>query len=472
MSLVPVIMSGGAGSRLWPLSREAFPKPFIALPDGETLIRKTCARAAALPGVRRIVTVTNRELMFLTVDEYDLVQAPGVQHSLLLEPIGRDTAPAVALACLHVAETEGDDAVALVMPADHLIPDQDAFCEAVAQATELAGEGRIATFGMKPDRPETGYGYIEAEGTRLVRFVEKPDLETASGFVESGRFFWNAGIFCFPVRVMLDEMARYCPEVLDQARAAYSASRVSTSDDRLLVEVDKPAFSKVKPISIDYAVMEKVGNAACVPCTFAWSDIGSWNAFSELVEADRHGNRVSGDVMLKDTTGTFVHSEDRLISIVGVKDLLVVDTADALLVCAREAVQEIKQVYNRLREKGSETAVLHRTAHRPWGTYTVLEEGDRFKIKRIEVKPGGRLSLQSHHHRSEHWVVVSGTAKVTNGDKEMLLAADQSTYIPCGHRHRLENPGKMQLVMIEVQSGAYLGEDDIVRYDDEYGRVV
>jgi mannose-1-phosphate guanylyltransferase / mannose-6-phosphate isomerase len=471
LKVVPVIMSGGAGSRLWPLSRETFPKPFITLPDGETLIRKTCARAAGLPGVERIVTVTNRELMFLTADEYEFVAAPDLKHSLILEPIGRDTAPAVALACLHIAEIAGEDAIALVMPADHLIPDDGAFGDAVAEAVELAKEGRIATFGIKPDRPETGYGYIEAEGTRLVRFVEKPELATAKQFVDSGGFFWNAGIFCFPVAIMLDLMSALCPEVLEQTRAAYEAAKVFSVGDRLSIEVDKTAFAKVPAISIDYAVMERVENAACVPCTFNWSDIGSWNAFSELVEADERGNRVSGDVMLKDTSGTFVRGSDRMVSAVGVNDLLIVDTADALLVCARDAVQDIKQVYNELKARGSETAILHRTAHRPWGSYTVLEEGERFKIKRIEVKPGGRLSLQAHKHRSEHWVVVSGTARVTNGDSEILLATDHSTYIPCGNRHRLENAGDAMLVMIEVQSGSYLGEDDIVRFDDEYGRV-
>ncbi len=470
MNIVPVIISGGAGSRLWPLSREAFPKPFIALPDGETLIRKTYARALALPGVGRVVTVTNRDLMFLTSDEYEQVPANGVRQSFILEPMGRDTAAAVALSCLHIAEIEGEDAIALVLPADHLIPDQAAFAKAVAGAVDLASEGRIATFGMKPDRPETGYGYIEVDGTRLVGFVEKPSAERALEYVESGRFYWNGGMFCFPVKTMLALMAEHCPDVLEKARIAHEASRTSTSDDRITVEVDKESFAAVPKISIDYAVMEKVKDAACVPCSFSWSDIGSWNAVSELTPADDNGNRVTGDVMLNDTKGSFVHSDDRLVSLVGVSDLLVVDTADALLVCAKDAAQNIKEIYNRLKETGSETAMLHRTAHRPWGTYTVLEEGERFKIKRIEVKPGGRLSLQAHNHRSEHWVVVSGTAKVTNGDDEIMLTTNQSTYIPCGNRHRLENPGKLRLVMIEVQSGEYLGEDDIIRFDDIYGR--
>ena len=470
MNIVPVIMSGGAGSRLWPLSREAFPKPFIPLPDGETLIRKTYARATALPGVRRIVTVTNRELMFLTADEYDRVGQSGLAQSFILEPIGRDTAAAIALACLHVAEVEGEDAIALVLPADHLISDTKAFSTAVSAAADATAAGRVATFGMKPDRPETGFGYIEADGTDLIRFVEKPDLETARKFVESGRFFWNGGMFCFRAGVMLALMEEHCPDVLSQTRAAFEASRVLESEDRVSVEIDRDEFAKVAPVSVDYAVMEKLNDAACISCDFAWSDIGSWNAISELTSADNDGNRVIGDVVLKGTKDSFVHGADRLVSLVGVSDLLVVDTPDALLVCAKDAAQDIKEIYNHLKAKGSEAALLHRTAHRPWGTYTVLEEGERFKIKRIEVKPGGRLSLQSHKHRSEHWVVVSGQARVTNGDEISVLGKNESTYIPCGNIHRLENPAEERLIMIEIQCGDYLGEDDIERFDDAYGR--
>jgi mannose-1-phosphate guanylyltransferase/mannose-6-phosphate isomerase len=470
MNIVPVIMSGGAGSRLWPLSREMFPKPFVALPDGDTLIRKTYARAVSLPEVSRIVTVTNRELMFLTADEYELVPSQVASHSFILEPFGRDTAAAVALAALHVAEVEGPDAIMLVMPADHLVPDTAAFVETVAAAVSLAAAGRIVVFGIRPDRPETGFGYIEADGERVLRFVEKPTLERATEYVASGRFFWNSGMFCFPASTMLAALEAHSPEVLAQTRTAYAASRPAVSGDRIIVEVDKNAFSDVTPISIDYAVMERVANAGFVPCTFAWSDIGSWNAMSDLVAADDRGNRVTGNVMLHDAKGLFVRGDGRLIGLVGVTDLVVVDTPDALLIADKNRAQDVKAIYNKLKAANSEAALLHRTAHRPWGTYTILEEGDRFKIKRIEVKPGARLSLQSHHHRSEHWVVVSGTAKVVNGDHEFLLTTNQSTYIQAGHRHRLENPGKLTLVMIEVQSGEYLGEDDIVRYDDVYGR--
>lgn len=471
MNIIPVIMSGGAGSRLWPLSREMFPKPFVPLPDGETLIRKTYSRAVALPGVRHVVTVTNRELVFLTSDEYALAPGPAVMHSFILEPFGRDTAAAVALACLHVVEHEGPDAIMLVMPADHLVEDQDAFREAIERAHGLTENGRIVVFGIRPDRPETGFGYIEADGETVLRFIEKPDLGKATEYVASSRFYWNSGMFCFPAQRMLDAMAEHCPHLLDEATATYAASRKSTSDDdRVTVEVDGSAFAAVTAISIDYAVMEKETGTGFVPCGFAWSDIGSWNALAELVAADENGNRTIGDVIMHDTRNSFVHSEGRVVSLVGVSDLLVVDTADALLIADRNHAQDVKAIYNRLKAAQSEAAILHRTAHRPWGTYTVLEEGDRFKIKRIEVKPGARLSLQAHHHRSEHWVVVRGTAKVVNGDQEMLLTTNQSTYIPCGHRHRLENPGKLRLVMIEVQSGEYLGEDDIVRFEDIYGR--
>lgn len=471
MKLVPVIISGGAGSRLWPLSREQYPKPFIPLPDGGTLIGRTFARAAALPEVERVVTVTNRELLFLTTDEYEAAGRADIAQSLILEPFGRDTAPAIALACLHLADVEGGDAVALVMPADHLVTDQQAFGRSVAAAQALAGQGRIVVFGVRPDAPETGFGYLEADGDRLRRFVEKPDAATAAEYVASGRFFWNAGIFCFRVSVMLAALERHCPDVLAQTRAALAASHVSSGDRRTIVEIDRTAFAGVRAVSVDYAVMEHVEDAGFVPAGFDWSDIGSWNAIAGLVAPDADGNRLEGDVIAQDARDCFVHGRDRVIGLVGVSGLLVVDTPDALLICRRDRAQETRAVYNRLKARNSDVALFHRTAHRPWGTYTVLEEGPRFKIKRIEVKPGGRLSLQAHRHRSEHWVVVSGTARVTNGDREITLVADQSTYIPLGHRHRLENPGQERLVMIEVQSGDYLGEDDIERFDDVYGRV-
>ncbi|MDZ5699962.1 mannose-1-phosphate guanylyltransferase/mannose-6-phosphate isomerase [Chelativorans sp. M5D2P16] len=470
MTIVPVIISGGAGARLWPLSREAHPKPFIELPEGGTLIGKTYLRATALANVDELITVTSRDSLFLTVDAYAEAGEAACKNTFLLEPVGRDTAAAVALACVHAAETLGGDTLLLILPADHLIQDEVSFSAAVEKAASLATEGAIVTFGIKPDRPETGYGYVEAEDGKVLRFVEKPDAQTAADYMESGRFFWNSGMFCFSAESMLKAFSAHRPDILSGARAAYLAARRSDSSDRVVYEIDKETFAETPATSIDYAVMEKADNMACVPVDCGWSDIGSWSAVAELLEPDEKNNRATGETILEDTTNCFVHAEDRLVGLVGVSDLLVIDTPDALLVADKGKAQQVKSVFNRLRSQGHEAAKLHRTAHRPWGTYTVLEEGDRFKIKRIEVKPGHRLSLQAHHHRSEHWVVVSGTARVMNGDREVLLSTNQSTYIPCGHKHRMENPGILPLVLIEVQSGEYLGEDDIVRFEDVYGR--
>ncbi|WEX08336.1 mannose-1-phosphate guanylyltransferase/mannose-6-phosphate isomerase [Chelativorans sp. AA-79] len=470
MTIIPAIISGGAGSRLWPLSREMHPKPFIELPDGSTLIGRTYSRAARLGGVRSAITVTNRELLFLTSDAYAEAAAPEVANTFLLEPFGRDTAAAVALATVHAAAENGPDAKLLILPSDHLIGDEAAFAAAVAKAEQIATGGRIVTFGIVPEGPETGYGYIEAEDGNVLRFVEKPDLERAKEYVASGRFLWNSGMFLFAAGTMLQAMEAHCPDVLAGATTAYEAARRSESDRRTAFEVDPEAFAATPAISFDYAVMEKAENVACVPVECGWSDIGSWAALADVYPADEQGNRSAGETVFQDVEGCFVQAQDRLVGLVGVSDLLVIDTADALLVAHKDKAQDVKHLFSCLKAQGHEAAKLHRTAHRPWGTYTVLEEGDRFKIKRIEVKPGARLSLQAHHHRSEHWVVVSGTAKVVNGEREILLSTNESTYIPCGHKHRLENPGILPLVLIEVQSGEYLGEDDIVRFDDVYGR--
>ncbi|WP_273726886.1 mannose-1-phosphate guanylyltransferase/mannose-6-phosphate isomerase [Brucella gallinifaecis] len=470
MSLIPVIISGGSGSRLWPLSRDAHPKPFIELPDGGTLIGKTYARAANLDGVDQILTVTNRDFLFLTLDAYGAAGARKIENTFLLEPLGRDTAPAIALAALQAAATYGENTVLLVMPADHLIEDEAAFAEAVRKARVIAETGRIVTFGIVPNRPETGFGYIEVDGTDVLRFVEKPDAATAQVYVDGGHHYWNSGMFCFQAATMIAAMQLHAPDVLAGAKAALEQSRRGVNGETRTLEIAKDQFAATPAISIDYAVMEKAQNIACIPVSCGWSDIGSWAAMADLITPDADGNRLRGETVVEDTTGSFVLSETRLVSLVGVHDLLVVDTPDALLVAHRDKAQDVRKVFNKLRAQGHEAAKLHRTAHRPWGTYTVLEEGDGFKIKRIEVKPGSRLSLQAHHHRSEHWIVVSGTAKVVNGEREILLTNNQSTYIPCGFKHRLENPGILPLVLIEVQSGEYLGEDDIVRFDDIYGR--
>lgn len=468
--LLPVIMCGGAGSRLWPVSREAHPKPFIRLSDGESLLQKAFLRAAALDGVDEILTVTNRELFFKTEDEFREVNQRKLATSFILEPFGRNTAPAIAAAALHAASAHGEQTVMLALAADHVIARFDAFADAVRRAQMLARQGKIVTFGVHPDAPETAYGYIEANGESVVRFVEKPKVEDARRYLESGRFLWNSGMFCFTAGAMLKEMAEHCPDVLERVKASLEQSPSSASPHGVQIRFDPVSFGAVPDISVDYAVMEKCRHAAVVPCDIGWSDVGSWASLSELSDADERGNRVEGEALLVDVDNTFVHSDSRLIGAVGVRNLLVIDTPDALLVADRDRAQDVKHVYAELKARGHEAYKVHRTVHRPWGTYTVLEEGQRFKIKRIVVKPGASLSLQMHHHRSEHWVVVSGMAKVVNGDREFLVAIDESTYIPAGHKHRLENPGIVDLVMIEVQSGEYLGEDDIVRFEDNYGR--
>ena len=358
----------------------------------------------------------------------------------------------------------------LVLAADHLITRFDEFASAVDRAKQLARTGKVVTFGIRPDTPETAYGYIEADGENVVRFVEKPQASEARSYLASGRFLWNSGMFCFSAGTMLEEMARHCPDVLAEVSSCLERSPSSESKDGIQIRLDPPSFGAVPDISIDYAVMEKCQRAAVVPCDIGWSDVGSWTALSELSTPDARGNRVEGEALLLDVENTYVHSTSRLVGAVGARNLLIIDTPDALLVADRDRAQDVKHVYAELKARGHEAHKVHRTVHRPWGTYTVLEEGLRFKIKRIVVKPGASLSLQMHHHRSEHWVVVSGMAKVVNGDREFFVAIDESTYIPAGHKHRLENPGLVDLVMIEVQSGEYLGEDDIVRFEDNYGR--
>ncbi|MCX5539964.1 mannose-1-phosphate guanylyltransferase/mannose-6-phosphate isomerase [Paraburkholderia sp. CNPSo 3076] len=470
MSLIPIILCGGAGSRLWPVSRESHPKPFIRLADGQSLLQKAFLRAAALDGVKQVLTVTNRELFFKTEDEFREVNERGVATSFICEPFGRNTAAAVAAAALHVANTSGPEAVMLVLAADHLIADYDAFADAVGKAEALARQGKIVTFGIRPDSPQTGYGYIEAEGNSVLRFVEKPSLEKAREYLASKRFLWNSGIFCFTAASILREFEQHCPDILASTDACLRESRTSEGDGWSQVQLAPNSFGMVPENSIDYAVMEKCTQAAVVPCAIGWSDIGSWTALSELCRPDSHGNRVEGEALLHDVDNCYFVSRDRLIGAVGVENLIVIDTPDALLVANRDRAQDVKHIYSELKARGHDAHKMHRTVHRPWGTYTVLEEGPRFKIKRIEVKPGASLSLQMHHHRSEHWIVVSGMAKVVNGERELFVSTNESTYIPAGHKHRLENPGVVGLVMIEVQSGEYLGEDDIVRFEDVYGR--
>ena len=477
MQLIPCIIAGGAGTRLWPVSREAMPKPFMRLPDGESLLQKTFNRASQLDGVESVLTVTNREVYFRTVDDYRLLNKHQLALEFLLEPFGRNTAPAIAAAALHVQERYGDDAQLLILPADQLITDVAAFEAAVQSARKLADEGWLVTFGLITSRAETGFGYIEkgqalsSEAYQVARFVEKPDAVTAQDYLAGGLHLWNAGMFCMRVDVLLAELEVHAPDVLTAVRQCLAQCNSKEGRNELQIELDSTTFALAPDISIDYALMEHSQKVAVVPCEMGWSDIGSWQAIRELSPADEHGNRCNGEVVLHDVTNCYIDSKKRLVGAVGLDNLIIIDTPDALLIADADRSQEVKVIAQALKRQGHPAYLLHNTVTRPWGTYTVLEEGKRFKIKRIVVKPQASLSLQMHHHRSEHWIVVSGMARVTNGEKEFMLDTNESTFIQPGHTHRLVNPGVIDLVMIEVQSGEYLGEDDIVRFTDVYGRV-
>lgn len=469
--LIPVILCGGSGSRLWPVSRETHPKPFIVLDDGQSLIQKAFIRGAKQADVTEILTVTNRELLFKSEDAYKAINSGNVATSFILEPFGRNTAAAIAAANDYVLKTHGEDAVLLVLAADHLILEHETFAEEVQKAVALANEGRIVTFGIQPDAPETGYGYIEAKGTDVLRFVEKPSLDVAKQYLASGNFYWNSGMFCFAAGTMKNALQALCPDVYEAVESCLDQSRQAKGDGFFQLELDAASFQRVPDISIDYAVMERASNMSVVPCAIGWSDIGSWAAISDLVASDERGNRVQGEVYLHDVDDCFIQSENRLIGAVGVKNLIIVDTPDAVLIVDKNQSQSVKSIYEKLKSIGHAAHKTHTTVQRPWGTYTILDEGDTFKAKRIVVKPGGVLSLQMHHKRSEHWTVVSGIATVINGEQTLTLEPNQSTYIPVGNKHRLQNLGSVDVVLIEVQCGDYFGEDDIVRFQDIYGRV-
>jgi mannose-1-phosphate guanylyltransferase/mannose-6-phosphate isomerase len=467
MKLVPVLLSGGSGTRLWPLSREAYPKQFLALTGAHSLLQETWLRLAGLD-VAPALAVANEEHRFMVAEQ--LREVGCTPAALLLEPVGRNTAPAIAVAALEALRQHGGDALLLVLPTDHVVADAAGFRAAVRAALPAATAGKLVTFGVLPQTPETGYGYIKAapgEGVRAVaRFVEKPDAARAAEYLAAGDHYWNSGMFLFGAQRYLDELARQQPAMLAACRAALDAGR----RDSDFLRLDAAAFQACPANSIDYAVMEKTADAAVLPVDIGWSDVGSWSALWQVAERDAHGNAQHGDVLALDCRDTYAWSDKRLIALVGLDDVVVVDTDDAVLVARKERVQEVKQIAQQLKQGARSEATWHRKVFRPWGAYDSIDAEARFQVKRITVKPGATLSLQMHHHRAEHWIVVSGTARVTRGEEVFLLSENQSTFIPLGTMHRLENPGKLPLELIEVQSGGYLGEDDIVRFEDKYGR--
>ena len=492
-------MSGGSGSRLWPQSRSLYPKQFLPLVNEQTMLQNTLSRLDGrldgLDSVSAPLVIANEEHRFLVAEQF---RQMGRQASaIILEPVGRNTAPAVALAALKAkAISEDKDPLLLVLAADHVIKDVKAFHQAVESALPAARDGKLVTFGIVPTQPETGYGYIKAfsghgdtetrrKDEKLLKensvtpclrgkpscmpvqeFVEKPDLETAQGYLASGDYYWNSGMFLFKASRYLGELNKFRPDILQACEKAMAVE----STDLDFVRLDEAAFHACPDESIDYAVMEKTTDSVVVPLDAGWSDVGSWTSLADICDKDESGNAFQGDVLLQDTRNTYIRSEKKLIATVGVEDLIITESDDAILVAHKDRVQDVKKIVERLKVANRSEAKLHRKVYRPWGAYDSIDMGDRFQVKRITVKPGAQLSLQMHHHRAEHWIVVKGTAVVTNGDQEILLTENQSTYIPIGVVHRLENPGKFDLELIEVQSGGYLGEDDIVRFEDTYGR--
>ncbi len=469
--IVPVILSGGSGSRLWPLSRKALPKQLLSLAGERTMIQETAARAHG-EGFAPPLVISNQEHRFLIAEQ---LRAAGIAHAgIILEPVGRNTAPAAAIAALKVSEDDSE-ALILLMPSDHIVGDTAAFHAAVAVAAAAAGTGALVTFGIAPAAPETGYGYIKAGAAlagapgafAIERFVEKPDRDTAETYLASGDYFWNSGMFLFRASVFLRELARLQPRMLDACRDALAHAH----RDMDFIRLGEPAFVACPSDSIDYAVMEKAASAAVVPVEMGWNDVGSWQSLWDIAARDESGNAIKGDVVTEKVRNSYIRSEGRLVAAVGVEDLIVVATKDAVLVSHRGASQDVKKIVEQLDRAGRDSHIHHAVVHRPWGTYESIDSGPNFQVKHIMVKPGAKLSLQMHHHRAEHWIVVNGTALVTNDDRQFMLKANESTFIPLGARHRLENPGKLPLQLIEVQSGSYLGEDDIVRFEDTYGRV-
>ncbi len=465
----PVILAGGTGSRLWPKSRAALPKQFLALTSDESMLQETLSRLDGTSAEQPIL-ICNEAHRFLVAEQ--LRQLDADHGGIMLEPVGRNTAPAIALAALHATQ-QGEDPVLLVLAADHLIKQRDAFHAAISKAEALATAGHLVTFGIVPDQPHTGYGYIQSGdqldgGFAVKEFVEKPDETTARQYVDSGKYYWNSGMFMFKASRYLEELEKFNPEILAVCKQAIA----SESTDLDFIRVDAEIFATCPDDSIDYAVMEKTQHAAMVPLDAGWSDVGSWSSLWETAEnKDAQGNVVVGDAILEGVNNSYINAEERMVSVIGLDDVVVVETKDAVMVAHKDKVQDIKKVVSKLKAEKRPEFEFHREVFRPWGSYDSIDNGDRFQVKRITVKPGEKLSVQMHHHRAEHWIVVSGTANVTIGEKTQLLTENESVYIPIGDVHALENPGKIPLELIEVQSGAYLGEDDIVRFSDRYGRV-
>lgn len=466
--MIPVILSGGSGTRLWPLSRGQYPKQFLPLVSEHTMVQETVLRLAGLQGLQAPIAVCNENHRFMMAEQlWEIGVKPA---AIILEPMGKNTAPAVAMAALSAASEED---VLLVLPADHVIADTAVFHQAVAQAQRLAEQGFLVTFGIVAGEPETGYGYIKrdaathGEAFKVAAFVEKPDLETATRYVQSGDYFWNSGMFAFKAGSFLRELEKFNPAMLSVCRDALKAAKV----DLDFVRLDKDIFAGCPADSIDYAVMEKTDKAVVIPLDAGWNDVGSWSALWDVTAKDAFGNAISGDVLTVDSHNSFIHAENKLVAVIGVHDLVVVETDDAVMIAPKDRVQEVKDIVEQLKKRNRSEADVHRKVYRPWGHYHSIDEAERHQTKRIVVKPGAKLSLQKHHHRAEHWVVVKGTALVTKGGEQFLLTENESTYIPLGIVHCLENPGVIPLEIVEVQSGSYLGEDDIVRFNDQYGRV-
>jgi mannose-1-phosphate guanylyltransferase / mannose-6-phosphate isomerase len=469
--LHPVILSGGIGSRLWPLSREHYPKQLLALVGEQTMLQSTITRLENIHNLAPPIIVCNEDHRFLVAEQLRCINVK--PSAILLEPVGRNTAPAIALAALAALESD-PDAVLLALPADHLIQKIEVFQEVINQAFSISNQELLITFGIVPTKPETGYGYIKAgeqinqQIHKVAQFVEKPNLETAIKYLESGNYFWNSGMFLFKAQTYLNELKQFEPQIFEICTRAFDKLALDLNSD--FVRVDEELFKQCISKSIDFAVMEKTTKAAIIPLDAGWSDIGAWTALWEVSKQDNNGNILQGDIFTENVNNCYLRSEYRLLATLGVENLIVVETADAVLVAHKDYAQHVKNVVDHLKRTKRREANLHRKVIRPWGSYESIDNEPRFQVKRITVNVGASLSLQMHHHRSEHWIIVKGTAKIIKGDEEFLLTENQSTYIPLGVKHRLENPGKIPLEIIEIQSGSYLGEDDIVRFEDHYGR--